>query len=570
MSSFEQLSCYSCGNPVDNQPCRYCTSERCGYYNRGVPCLGCNSETKNSFTYEPTSYFFNDTPNSFTHPPQHQYETYLCELCGNDSHYGYDYPPRFPFVYEQEPCYNQNFSDTYYPHNSPSLLCREKCEGSHESFQCQPMNQIFYNFNSSGFDQFQPSQYPVVHQPPQETSTEILQAREDLIEAIEVFFEELILLLLIHLNLLILMTSFDYRLNPFYPIKECSSCGALYTTDYCCSDGSLKDNVICDLNKTPDLFQEPPQNCPKCENPVDGQYCQGCALLRKKFKEDLFTYCIENGNFQDYQDTSEPSNDNTNIFNALQEPFIVKQDPGKIPHKVLDAALHQDQPSFNQNYMQQPIPNLKDITDPTTAMNMALALMAKAFKLNYSTPTNNNQRISSNLRNRQIAQPRMNMGQDRQMHMVGGNGGNQFRQYARVECRKSEWKEEAGIHLQAEEFDLMAAAVDFDKIKEVNANCILMANLQQASTSGTQTDKASVYDLDGSAEEIPNLNKQLSMEKSTVSSLFEENKKLKSDFKIREDELLDKKIQLEKRKKELDNILVKTGQIDSNDSHAFT
>nr|GFC83278.1 hypothetical protein [Tanacetum cinerariifolium] len=61
---------------------------------------------------------------------------------------------------------------------------------------------------------------------------------------------------------------------------------------------------------------------------------------------------------------------------------------------------------------------------------MALALMAKSFKLNYSTPTNNNQRILSNPRNRQIAQPGMNMGQDRQMQMFGGNGGNQFRQYA--------------------------------------------------------------------------------------------------------------------------------------------
>nr|GFD03891.1 hypothetical protein [Tanacetum cinerariifolium] len=40
------------------------------------------------------------------------------------------------------------------------------------------------------------------------------------------------------------------------------------------------------------------------------------------------------------------------------------------------------------------------------------------------------QRISSNPRNRQIAQPGMNMGQDRQMLMIGGNGGNQFRQYA--------------------------------------------------------------------------------------------------------------------------------------------
>ncbi|GKA02418.1 gag-pol polyprotein [Tanacetum coccineum] len=243
------------------------------------------------------------------------------------------------------------------------------------------------------------------------------------------------------------------------------------------------------------------------------------------------------------------------------------------------------QPSFNQNYMQQPMPNPEDITDPTTAMNMALVLMAKAFKLNYSTPTNNNQRISSNPRNRQIAQPGMNLGQDNQMQMVGGNGGNQFRQYAgqnvrnqvvqnavqnpgvqnvgnqnglivvpgianqngngnvvaaraegnangnngnQIRCyncrglghlarnctvrpqrRDAAYlqtqlliaqKEEAGIQLQAEEFDLMAAAADLDEIEEVNANCILMANLQQASTSGTQSDKAPVYDSNGSAE----------------------------------------------------------------------
>ncbi|GJW09490.1 retrovirus-related pol polyprotein from transposon TNT 1-94 [Tanacetum coccineum] len=59
-------------------------------------------------------------------------------------------------------------------------------------------------------------------------------------------------------------------------------------------------------------------------------------------------------------------------------------------------------------------------------------------------------------------------------------------------------------------------------------------------------------------EEISDLSKQLSTEKSTVSSLLEEKKKLKSDFKIREDELLDKQIQLENKIKELDNILVKT------------
>nr|GFB27801.1 hypothetical protein [Tanacetum cinerariifolium] len=61
-------------------------------------------------------------------------------------------------------------------------------------------------------------------------------------------------------------------------------------------------------------------------------------------------------------------------------------------------------------------------------------------------------------------------------------------------------KEEAGIQLQVEEFDLMAVVSDLDEIEEVNANCILMANLQQASSSGTQTDSALVYDSDGSAE----------------------------------------------------------------------
>nr|GEZ94526.1 hypothetical protein [Tanacetum cinerariifolium] len=196
-------------------------------------------------------------------------------------------------------------------------------------------------------------------------------------------------------------------------------------------------------------------------------------------------------------------------------------------------ALHQDQSPFNQNFLQQPITNPEDITDPKTAMNMALTLMAKAFKLNYSTPTNNNQRISLNPRNRQIAQSSMNMGQDRQMQMIEGKCENQFRQYARQNAGNlnGEWnseqdwewkscgctprrrdaaylqtqlliaqKEEAGIQLQAEEYDLMAAAADLDEIEEVNANCILMANLQQASTSGTQTDSALVYNSDGSAE----------------------------------------------------------------------
>ncbi|GJR99860.1 hypothetical protein Tco_0316369 [Tanacetum coccineum] len=51
------------------------------------------------------------------------------------------------------------------------------------------MNQDFYNSNLSGFDQFQPPQF-LVNYPPQETSKEILQAQEDLMEAIQAFLKE--------------------------------------------------------------------------------------------------------------------------------------------------------------------------------------------------------------------------------------------------------------------------------------------------------------------------------------------------------------------------------------------
>ncbi|GJW29114.1 hypothetical protein Tco_0045989 [Tanacetum coccineum] len=62
-------------------------------------------------------------------------------------------------------------------------------------------------------------------------------------------------------------------------------------------------------------------------------------------------------------------------------------------------------------------------------------------------------------------------------------------------------------------------------------------------------------------DEITNLNNQLSKEKSTVSFLQQEKEKLKSDFIRREDELFDKLIQSEKKIKELDNMLVKMGQL---------
>ncbi|GKD58457.1 hypothetical protein Tco_1295966, partial [Tanacetum coccineum] len=85
--------------------------------------------------------------------------------------------------------------------------------------------------------------------------------------------------------------------------------------------GSLENKI---------LVPEPDSSpcCAKCGTPVDGPYCRGCAPLRKKFEEDLLTYCVENGIFQDSQDTSESSDDNTNVINVPREPFVVNQDLG--------------------------------------------------------------------------------------------------------------------------------------------------------------------------------------------------------------------------------------------------
>nr|GEU50257.1 putative ribonuclease H-like domain-containing protein [Tanacetum cinerariifolium] len=327
----------------------------------------------------------------------------------------------------------------------------------------------------------------------------------------------------------------------------------------------------------------------------------------------------------------------------------------------------------NKHFLEKIVSNLKFLNNLQPEWSRHVTMVHQTKDLHTADYTqlydflkyNQKERISSNPCNRQIAQPGMNMGQDKQMQMVGGYEENQFRQYTRqnggnlngynvvqnVENQVTQNPKVQNVGNQNgqigvpgnanlngnEEFDLMAAAADLDEIKEVNANCILMENLQQASTSGTQTDKAPVYDTDGSAEvhdyencddnEIFNMFTQeeqytellepipeqhqvtqndiniifevTSMEqsgetveqhpanfeetralydslyqnlaievekvnsvnqKSTVPSFFEEKKKLKSDFKTRKVELLDKQIQLEKRIKELNNILVKMGQ----------
>nr|GEU29774.1 reverse transcriptase domain-containing protein [Tanacetum cinerariifolium] len=310
--------------------------------------------------------------------------------------------------------------------------------------------------------------------------------------------------------------------------------------------------------------------------------------------------------------------------------------------------------------MQPPMTSLEDINDPTEAMNAALILFAKAFQL--SAPTNNNQRTSSNPCNRQITQPNGGIqGAQNAGVQSGGNqnglvvlgianqngtgnvvaaraegtgNGNQAMYYnyrglghiarnctAMPRRRDAAYlqtqlliaqKEEARIQLQAEEFDFMAAAGDLDEIEKVNANCILMANLQQVSTSGTQHDRAPVYDTDGSAEEIrahqetvyrnlvdkvAQVNRVNSNMRATNAELkfklarykiqeqrveisqekydklekfyqkkviyflpYERKKKLKHDFKSREYKFIDKEVDLEARIKDIENILLKRDQ----------
>ncbi|GJX96065.1 hypothetical protein Tco_0351863 [Tanacetum coccineum] len=207
MTSFEQSECIGCGQPCVGFYCYLCTCQQCGCsltngtcinctYGDGKPitcwecenplnggfCLFCASRVENSSAYDSNSNSYNDSP-------QPQYETYSCELCRNDAHFGYDCPTQVPFVYNQDLCYNQNF-DNNFPQTSPSFpqqyLCCENCGGPHANFQCQPMNQSFSNSNTSGFDQIQPPQYPVT----QETSVEILQAKGDLMKSIQTFLKK--------------------------------------------------------------------------------------------------------------------------------------------------------------------------------------------------------------------------------------------------------------------------------------------------------------------------------------------------------------------------------------------
>nr|GEZ11081.1 hypothetical protein [Tanacetum cinerariifolium] len=200
--------CHGYGQPCDGYYCESCMCPQCGMtlfhgicdnciYGAGMPiictecggmvrgglCLPYDLREKDLYNYDPNAYSFNNS-NYF---PQSQDENYLCNLCGNNSHDDYDCQQQFPFVYEQEPSYNQNYGDNYYPHESLSFSCCDYCGGSHETFQCQPDNQ---NVDFSGSDQIQTPQSPDVNPPsPEISNEENFQAKGDLMKSTQTFLE---------------------------------------------------------------------------------------------------------------------------------------------------------------------------------------------------------------------------------------------------------------------------------------------------------------------------------------------------------------------------------------------
>nr|GEX43099.1 hypothetical protein [Tanacetum cinerariifolium] len=100
-------------------------------------------------------------------------------------------------------------------------------------------------------------------------------------------------------------------------LDKCNTDGALdkkkKRKDCSCSEWNVEDKI---------LVPKPPKDYARCGHPVNGPYCQGCALLREKLEEDLVTY------LKYFQDTFESSDDSTNVVNAPREPFVVKQDHG--------------------------------------------------------------------------------------------------------------------------------------------------------------------------------------------------------------------------------------------------
>nr|GFD01050.1 hypothetical protein [Tanacetum cinerariifolium] len=161
-------------------------------------------------------------------------------------------------------------------------------------------------------------------------------------------------------------------------------------------------------------------------------------------------------------------------------------------------APHQDQPSFNQNYLQQPMQYAGQNAGNLAGYNDVIGnqvIQNTVQNLRVQNVGNHNGVISVQGNGNQNHIGNGNLVAARAEGNTAGQNGNQIRCYncrgvghyarnctVRLRRRDASYlqtqlliaqKEEAGIQLQVEEYDLMAAAADLDEIEEVNANCIL-------------------------------------------------------------------------------------------------
>ncbi|GKB89137.1 hypothetical protein Tco_0961409, partial [Tanacetum coccineum] len=162
------------------------------------------------------------------------------------------------------------------------------------------------------------------------------------------------------------------------------------------------------------------------------------------------------------------------------------------------------QPSFNTNYMQQPMQNPKrylgsyNCNRHRTYCTTGYEYGSRKTDANVQNPgiqnvgNHNGLSVDPGIENQYVIG---NVIIARAEGNGNGINGNQIRCY---NCQGIA-QNEAGIQLNYEEFDFMATAGTSDEIEEANVNCTLKDNLQQASTLGTQIDNAPVYYSDGSA-----------------------------------------------------------------------
>ncbi|GJV98586.1 hypothetical protein Tco_1553838 [Tanacetum coccineum] len=113
-----------------------------------------------------------------------------------------------------------------------------------------------------------------------------------------------------------------------YGFKECSSCGALYNREHCCSNVSSIDNFVRDPNpisydETPDSSQQPPRNCSKCGGPFGGLYCRQCTCerCRRNYTDEVCALCCYEVE-KSFVNDSNPNSfiDSPNIFNPPPQP----------------------------------------------------------------------------------------------------------------------------------------------------------------------------------------------------------------------------------------------------------